>query len=67
MKLDTTNTGEIVCPHCGAEYSDSIEFTTHQTSGEERCDGCDQPFLWDADFSVTYSTRKLPEPTDNVI
>lgn len=54
IEIDHEYTNEIVCPHCGYEYTDSWEMQ----DGKRNCCECDKPFSVDRDVSVTYSTRK---------
>lgn len=51
-----TYESEIVCPHCGYEYSDSWEMTD---SGVEECENCCKEFKFEREVEVTYSTYKL--------
>ena len=52
-------TNEIVCPHCGAEWSDSWECANDY--GEEECDECEKKFSYNRDVEVTYSTSKIKD------
>lgn len=40
-KIDCSYTDEVVCPHCGYEYSDSWEFSDYE---EEECCECGESF-----------------------
>ena len=61
-EIDHKYTDEIVCPHCGAEFSDSFEF---DESGETDCYKCEKPFLYETHVEITYTTRKLPSKEQN--
>lgn len=56
-------TSDIVCPHCGCVYSDSMEFGDYGKSndGEEDCQECGKRFRWERNVSVDYSTEKVTE------
>jgi DNA-directed RNA polymerase subunit RPC12/RpoP len=56
-EIDTDYTDEIVCPHCGYEYSDSWEFDGYSDTIE--CSSCGEGFEYTRDVSVTYSTQKV--------
>jgi len=47
-------TKEIVCPHCGHEFSDSWEYD--EESGEIECYECGLKFDYSRNVSVDYST-----------
>lgn len=57
--FDHLYTDEIVCPHCGYEYSDSWEL--NGSSGEQECPECYEPFELEVTVTVNYSTSKLKE------
>lgn len=50
----------IVCPHCFEEMSDSWEYGDGGESDSEQteCGHCGQPFMWERDIQVSYTTRK---------
>lgn len=50
-------TSEIVCPHCGYKQMDSWEYSGD--SGEIDCGKCSEPFLYERQVSVSYSTSKI--------
>lgn len=54
-EIDHEYTDEIVCPWCGYEYSDSWECSEY---GEEECPDCYNPFSYNRDVSVSYSTTR---------
>ena len=54
--IETQDTDEILCPHCGYRYSDSYEFDGD--GGEIVCDHCDREFHYERATSVSYSTRR---------
>ena len=51
---------EIVCPHCGYEFSDSWEY--HDTQDEQKVEclneECSKTFSLFVEFDVTYKTIK---------
>lgn len=53
--IDSTYEDEIVCPHCGYNFSDSWE--VHDDCKME-CDFCDQSFELIINREVSYSTYK---------
>ena len=54
--IETQDTDEIICPHCGYRYSDSYELD--EDGGEIVCDHCDREFHYERAISVSYSTRR---------
>ena len=54
-EIDHEFTSEIVCPHCGYEFSDSWE---SPNSGEMICCECDSEFTFEREVEITYSTTK---------
>ena len=52
--FDHEYTDEIVCPHCGFEYSDSWE----SSDGEKECYECGEKFHMVRNVEVTYVTYK---------
>ena len=52
---ETSYTHEIVCPHCGYEYSDSWDYG----EGERNCNRCNLKFDISQYVEVTYSTTKV--------
>jgi hypothetical protein len=61
MEIDCSFTEEIVCPHCGYEFSDSYElFEFHNSHGEYNvgveCDECSKEFNAGRCIEVTYSS-----------
>lgn len=53
---DHEYTDEVVCPYCGYEHGDSWELSAD--SDEMDCGNCDQPFTYERNIEVTYSTKK---------
>lgn len=47
-------TDEVVCPHCGYNFSDSWEMS----EGEHDCHECEKSFTMSRDVTVTYETAK---------
>ena len=56
-EIDCDRTDEIVCPYCGYEFSDSYEY---RDSGVIDCGDCDRKINLTVDYSVSYSTSKIP-------
>jgi len=56
MAINHEYTNEIVCPYCGAEFSDSWEFGDDDFP---ECD-CGKKFISRRDIEVTYITEKCP-------
>lgn len=57
MSIDHESTGEIVCPYCGNEYSDSYEYGDH---GSTDCEECGKWFSFSRHVSVDYTTEETP-------
>ncbi len=58
-EIDTRNTDEPICPHCGDEFGDAWEmFDFHQNKTEMDCGNCGKLVTIERDFHVTYSTEK---------
>lgn len=55
-EIEHEYTKEIVCPHCGEEYSDSWEYG--QDSEELECYECSGKFHYEREVEVTYTTVK---------
>ena len=59
QEIDTRNTDEIVCPHCGHTQADSFEYIR---DGDEcfeiDCEECGKEFAGEGYFSVSFTTRK---------
>lgn len=52
-------TDEIICPHCGYEYSDSWEYgSDSEDIGLEECPECEKGFYATRRVEITYSTEK---------
>ena len=59
-EIDSWCTDEVVCPHCGFEYSDSWEFHLNNDNQQEiECCECQKSFYMIPEFSVHYSTYKM--------
>ena len=54
-EIDHEYTGEIVCPYCGYEFSDSCEF--QENDGDIECD-CGKTFEYRRIITVEYCTSK---------
>src|SRR5438045_320802 len=55
MKHEYTN--EVVCPYCDHLHRDSWEFSD---SDEHTCEGCEKTFLLEKNYSITYTTKRVP-------
>jgi transcription elongation factor Elf1 len=53
---ETWRTDEVICPHCGHEYSDSWEFDGD--TGNIECCECEKEFGYERNIEITYSTSK---------
>ncbi len=61
-EIDHWHTGEVVCPHCGYTYGDSVEFFPSSSSTTRiTCDGCHKKFEAEQEIDVYYTTSKLKE------
>ena len=60
--IDHEYTQEITCPHCGREWTDSWE--VNADDGEEECSNCEEKYSWTRQVSVTYSTEKMKDKTE---
>ena len=58
--FDCKHNDEIVCPHCGYEFTDSWDCMSGD-SGNLDCDDCGKEFFCEATNTRTYSTCK-PTP-----
>lgn len=59
--IDCDCTDEIVCPYCGYEHEESYEYIGHNESDKIiDCASCDKRFNVSVEYSVTYSTQKVP-------
>jgi hypothetical protein len=59
-EIDCSYTDEIVCPYCGTMFSDSWEYK----EGIIDCVDCDKKFSLSVNYSVDYSTSKVPCAND---
>lgn len=65
--VDHSYTTEIVCPYCGYESEDSYEyFSMYKDSATIECADCGKEFEAIQDISVSYSTYKSEEDSDEV-
>lgn len=53
---DTTSDKYIICPYCGNSFEADEPFEDGESY---ECDECGEEFVVDAEWSVTYSTRKV--------
>lgn len=60
IPIDHECTDEIVCPYCGAKFSDDWELEDEQ---DVECGECGKMFHMEPTFSVTYTTSKIEEGT----
>lgn len=56
--IDHDYTDNIICPYCGAEYTDSWELSDN--SGTEECSNCGKNFNFERIITVEYCTEKIP-------
>lgn len=57
MKLfNHKNTIQIICPHCGRAHWDSWVITAGNEGGTADCISCGNPFDWNVNHRITYST-----------
>lgn len=53
------NTSEIVCPHCGYEFSESYEISPNEEDiGKIQCEQCEKFFYATRNVEITYDTEK---------
>jgi len=66
--IECWGTDEVVCPHCGYEYSDSQEFIKDNNPdiGKITCDGCGLEFKCEGEYSVVYYSEKIKVVTPTV-
>ncbi len=48
--------GVIVCPWCAHEHED-VDW--RQDGGEGQCEECEQPFRFEAEFTVCWTTKRI--------
>ena len=58
-EFNCDGTDEIVCPHCGHEFSDSWDYGSGEDIGELACGECDKAFYARRNISTTYSSELL--------
>jgi len=61
-EIDHEYTQEIVCPYCGAEWTDSWEEGSHpgdEDIGELECFECERKFYATRNIDITYCTEKI--------
>lgn len=56
MEIDCSGTDNMICPYCGKE----IEVDDFDPKGKQNCHHCDKNFECEPDYSVTYTTWKMP-------
>ena len=52
----------VQCPHCGAEYTDDLHSITAIDSPFD-CDACGKTCMVRGEWSVTYTSTPITEPT----
>jgi len=57
--MDHTSTKDVVCPYCGDTMEDDGEW--HEMKVWV-CDECGNRFRIDADYTVTFTTRRIADP-----
>lgn len=55
--IDTENTQEVICPHCGAVAAYGAELRGDE--GEIDCGACDKPMRYTRYIDITYTTEKV--------
>ena len=58
MTIDHEYTDDPVCPYCGYQDKDWCEWLWTDEDGEQDCGSCSETYLWHAERSVTWLTRK---------
>lgn len=59
ITIDCNRTDEIVCPHCGHEFSDSAEYGRGEDVGELECGECEKAFFARRNITVDYTSMTL--------
>ena len=57
---ESSNENYIICPYCGNHYSEDDE---HESQDVE-CEECDEKFRLEVEYSVSYSTSKIEDDSD---
>jgi transcription elongation factor Elf1 len=57
-EIDHTYTDEVVCPYCGHEMEGDCG--DGPTKGQTECQKCEKKFDCEPDYSVHYTTSKVP-------
>jgi hypothetical protein len=56
-EIDTSMTDELICPHCGYEFSDSWEFALNgATDGKVDCRDCNKEIEFEIVTEITFSS-----------
>lgn len=58
-EYDTTNTDEVVCPHCGYEHRCSYDLNLDGYPAQIECQSCGKSFEAWHNVSVTYYSREI--------
>lgn len=64
IEINCSGTDEVVCPHCGYEFSDSWDFGFNGREMDIQCGNpeCEKVFSCEPDYSVVYYSRKKKQP-----
>lgn len=57
-ETETYGEDKIICPYCGYDMEDDDGYFTSEQSGECECPECGKTFHFEAEISVTFSTRR---------
>ncbi len=62
-EIDHEFVRDVVCPWCGNAQEDTDYCADQRYSGEEECFECGHKYAFEADFDITWCTRKIGEET----
>ncbi len=60
-EIDCWRTDEIVCPHCGEQFTDSWEYGDAEDIGDVECGECDKTFYVRREIDISYTSEKIEE------
>ncbi len=56
----TSSYTNVVCPYCGCEHGDAIDWAAAVTDGDRmECDKCDRVFVYWAEHDVMFYARDI--------
>ncbi len=67
-EIEAWGTGEVTCPYCNYEFSDSWEFGSLQRDGDSEvmeCDECEKKFNVNFNVETSYTSRGLCDENKN--